>query len=262
MPYHLRFVWDGRPFDGRHVLVRCYHGLGDTLQFVRFLPALRRRVARLTLETQPELVPLLRDFPGIDRLVPFDVAAPLPPAQCCFEIMELAHALRLPPSAVPPPYLAVPDERAALRHWLGNAPTIGICTRGGAWDRSRWLPAEVLARVLPAGVRIVQLQSQPCGLATLNPHEPCTDVVRTAALVCAVDRVVTMDSMIAHLAGALGRPVCLLLKHGADWRWMDGRDDSPWYPSMRLFRQAAPGRWDEALSALARFLQDGGYTST
>ena len=132
-----------------------------------------------------------------------------------------------------------------------------VCCRGGAWDKQRWVPEARLARALPTGAGLVQLQPGTCeGLATLNPNEPCTDILRTAALVRAVDVVVTVDTMIAHLAGALGRPVCLLLKHRADWRWMDGRDDSPWYPSMRLFRQATPGRWDEPLAALAGFLQE------
>lgn len=253
LPYHLRFVWDGRSFDSKDVLVRCYHGLGDTLQFVRFLPALRRRSARVTLEVQAELLPLLRGFPGIDRLVPFDVDAPLPPAECCLEIMELWHALRLAPSAVPPPHLPVPYETVSVSDRL----SIGMCCRGGAWDRERWVPTGELARALPADAKIVQLQPGPCeGLQTLNPEESCTDILRTAALVCAVGVVVTVDTMIAHLAGALGRPVCLLLKHQADWRWMDARDDSPWYPSMRLFRQTAPGQWDEPLATLARFLQE------
>jgi hypothetical protein len=104
LPYHLRHVWDGRPFEGRDVLVRCYHGLGDTLQFLRYLASLRARAASVTLEAQPALLPLLGDY----QPVPFDVAAPSPPSACDIEIMELAHALRLPPDAVPPPYLSPP----------------------------------------------------------------------------------------------------------------------------------------------------------
>lgn len=262
LPYHLRFVWDGRPFDDRAVLVRCYHGLGDTLQFARFLPELRRRARHVTLEAQPELVPLLRGFPGVDRLIPFDVDAPLPPGECSFEIMELAHALRLAPWDVgAPPYLAAPDETVIVRRWVGDGMTIGLCCRGGAWDQERWVPEQAMARALPEEARIVQLQPFPFHGA-INPEELCADVIRTAALVSAVSVVVTVDSMVAHLAGVLGRPVALLLKHRADWRWMGGRDDSPWYPSMRLFRQALPGRWDEALAALTEYLRDWTQTST
>ena len=125
LPYHLRVIWDGRSFGGKDVLVRCYHGLGDTLQFVRFLPSLRLRAARVTLEVQAQLLPLLRGSPGIDRLRPFDVDAPLRPAECCLEIMELWHALRLPPLAAQPPYLPVPDETA----FLGDGLSIGVCCR-------------------------------------------------------------------------------------------------------------------------------------
>ena len=109
LPYHRRWVWDGRQFAGRHVLVRCYHGLGDTVQFARYLPALRRVAASLTVETQPELLALLATVAGPDRLIPFAVAAPAEPFECDIEIMELAHALRLPPGAALPPYIhAVP----------------------------------------------------------------------------------------------------------------------------------------------------------
>src|ERR1700712_52841 len=93
LPYHLRWVWDGRPFRNRHVLIRCYHGLGDTLQFARYLPRIRPLVASLTVEVQPELLPLLASVPGPDRLIPFDPAHPAPAAaDCDIEIMELAHA--------------------------------------------------------------------------------------------------------------------------------------------------------------------------
>ena len=244
LPYHLRWVWDGRPFDGRHVLVRCYHGLGDTLQFARYLPLLALRAASLTVETQPELVPLLRGLHGIDRLVPFDIASPAPPSECDLEIMELPFALRATPDAVPPPYLR--STAAVLR-----PGTVGLCWEAGAWDPERSIPSDAFA-LLTSGPSVTLLPS-PTGLNVLNPEGCPLDMPATAAIIAGLDLVVTVDTMVAHLAGALNRPTWLLLKHDADWRWMAGRSDSPWYPSMRLYRQPAPGDWK---SVMARVGED------
>ncbi len=237
LPYHRRWVWDGRPWRGRHVLVRCYHGLGDTLQFARFLPRLGAEVASLTVEVQPELLPLLATLAGAGRLVPFDPAAPRPPAECDIEIMELAHALRLPPT--PAPYLRVePAGGAAL----------GLCWEAGNWDNARSLPAALLGRLLRPGC--VSLLPRPTDQPVANPDGCPREIMGTAAMIAGLERVVTVDSMVAHLAGALGRPTWLLLKHEADWRWGEG-DRTPWYPSMRLFRQRAPGDWAAVVDEIA-----------
>ncbi|MBV8458107.1 MAG: hypothetical protein JO122_15990 [Acetobacteraceae bacterium] len=256
LPYHLRFVWDGRPFAGCDVLVRCYHGLGDTLQFARYIPLLRKRVARVTLQAQSELVPLLRSLPGVDRLMPFRVDQPLPPAECDIEVMELSHALRLPPETAPPPYLAVSEEKVReARQRLGAGLLIGLCGRCGGWNPGRSVPVEVLARAVPEGARLVKLERGACrGIGWVNPDDPLDGIMHSAALVCAVDLVVAADTMIAHLAGALGRPVFLLLQHRADWRWMEGRRDSPWYPRMRIYRQRGAGSWLEPLEEVRRDL--------
>lgn len=243
LPYHLRAVWDGRPFAGRHVLVRCYHGLGDTLMFARFLPALRRVAASVSLECQDSLVPLLRTADGIDRIWPFDPARPAPPAECTVEIMELAFALRARPDAVAPPYLRGPAP-APL-----PPGTLALCWRGGGWDPARDMPPALLAP-LAAGP-CVSLVPGPAPFPCLNPDGSPAAVLDTAALVAGAARVVTTDTMAAHLAGALGRPVSLLLKHDADWRWMTNRSDSPWYPTMRLYRQPAPGDWASVAAAVA-----------
>ena len=108
LPRHLQSIWDGRSIDGQRVLVRCYHGLGDTIQFLRFVPELRRRAASVTLEIQPRLADVLCANRVADRIVPFDADRPLPAAECDVEIMELSFALRAAPSDYPPPYLHVP----------------------------------------------------------------------------------------------------------------------------------------------------------
>ncbi len=252
LPYHLRHVWDGRAFDARDVLVRCYHGLGDTLQFARYLPALAARAASVTLEAQPELVALLRGLPGVRRLIAFDVAAPAPPAACDIEVMELAHALRLPPEAIAVPYLPAPLIAAAPPSRPG--PYIGLCARAGNWDPERSVPLSLLAAALPQGACPVRLQREDAdALDWANPDATLADIAETAALVGGVDLVITVDTMLAHLAGALGRPTWLLLKAEADWRWGIG-PRPPWYPSMRLYRQRRPGEWREPLAELARDL--------
>jgi hypothetical protein len=240
-PYHRRWVWDGRPLRGRHVLVRCYHGLGDTLQFVRFLPALRSRVASLTLEVQPALLPLLH---GPDRRTPFVLDAPSPPAECDIEIMELSHALRLPPAALPPPYLHAAPA-------VIEAGAIGLCWQSGGWNAARSIPPALLTPLL-AGRPAYSLQPAPCTLSVRNPGGCPPQIEATAALIAALGLVITVDTMVAHLAGALGRPVWLLLPHQADWRWGAGVH-TPWYPGMRLYRQPAPGDWN---SVIARITAD------
>lgn len=249
-PYHLRWVWDGRPLAGRRVLVRCYHGLGDTLQFCRYLPALRRVAAHVTLEVQPALLGVLAGLAGVDRLHGFDPARPLPPDECDIEVMELAHALRLAPE--PGAYLQAVARR-------GAAGRVGFCWQAGGWDPARSVPPALLAPLLRIpGLSPVSLQRGAAGCVGEDPLGGSMDVAAMAGLVAGLAAVVTVDTMIAHLAGALGRPVFLLLRHGADWRW--GRPGA-WYGSVRQYRQERPGDWHAAIRALggdlAGTLRDG-----
>ena len=250
-PYHERWVWDGRPFEGRRVLVRCYHGLGDTLQFCRFLPALRVRAAHVTVEAQGELLAVLRTVPGIDRLVAFDPACPLPPAECDLEIMELCHALRREPD--PAPYLRadpLPGGRGGL----------GLCWAAGGWNPARSIGAALLRPVAALG-RPVSLQRGPAAaeagvLGAADPLGGSLAVERTARLVAGLDAVVTVDTMVAHLAGALGRPAFVLLQHAPDWRWgSGGMNGCAWYSTVRTVRQPAPGDWPGAVAALLPAVQ-------
>jgi ADP-heptose:LPS heptosyltransferase len=250
LPYHLRWVWDGRPFEDRHVLVRCYHGLGDTIQFARYLPLLRRHAASVTLEVQPRLVCLFTDFPGVDRLIPFDPARPSPQSECDLEIMELAFALRTPPSKLPPPYLRSPP--AVLPRG-----TIGLCHEAGDWDRERCLAAADLLATCGAEPCLT-LVCGPTGLPVLNPEGCPFDIEATAMLVAGLDLVVTVDTFIAHLAGAMGKLVWLLLKHEPDWRWSPTTRRSDWYPTMRLYSQPASGDWNSVLAEVARDLAERG----
>lgn len=250
VPYHERWVWDGGPVEGRHVLVRCYHGLGDTLQYARFLPALRARAASVTVEAQPELLPL------VARLAPvtaFDPARPRASPGHDLEIMELSHALRLKPADVPACYLPLPPAGTPR-------DAIALCWQSGGWDPERSIPLDLLRAALPSG-RLISLQRGPAaeeaGDGFLNPCDDSPDITRTVALIAAARLVVTVDSMVAHLAGALGRPVLILLRHKADWRWGNA-DRTAWYPSARLLRQHRHGDWSGPLAELAALLRQAG----
>jgi hypothetical protein len=248
LPYHQRWIWDLRELDGRDVLVRCYHGLGDTIQFLRFLPELRRRAASVTLEIQPRLIPLLRDDPPADRIAPFDPAMPLPSAERDIEIMELSFALRTPPSACAPPYLDVAPASLPPR-------TVGICCLAGDWDESRTIPPDLLFPLCD-GRDCITLDPRPSPLAVRNPEGCPYDMAQTAALVAGTSLVITADTMIAHLAGAMDKPTWLLLKHEPDWRWAPVSGRSEWYPSMRLYSQPRPGAWAEVVQRVLRDLDE------
>ena len=241
-PYHERWVWDGRPLTGQAVVVRCYHGLGDTLQFARFLPALRARTAQLTLEVQPQLVDLLRGS-GADRVMPFDPAAPIA-AELDIEIMELQHALRALPGGIA--YLSASPMPSP------GAKT-GVCWQAGGWDPARSIPLDRLLPILPNGA--VSLQRGAVGLP--DPLDGAMDVLATARLIASLDRVITVDTMVAHLAGALGRRVHLLLRAQADWRWGRG-DRTPWYANTSIHRQQVEGDWKPAIASLAAALRAEG----
>ncbi|MEK7342252.1 MAG: glycosyltransferase family 9 protein [Pseudomonadota bacterium] len=252
LPYHLRWVWDGRAFDGRDCLVRCYHGLGDTVQFARFLPLLARRAASVVVEAPARLLGLLqRIAPAANvRFLPFDVVHPLPPSECDIEITELAFALRATPADAPWPYLSTP--RAILPHG-----TVGLCYAAGDWDGARGVPPALFAP-LCACSRCITLVPQATGLPVLNPRGCPFDMDATAALVAACDLVITVDTLIAHLAGAMGRPTWLLLKADPDWRWPVDSDATPWYPSMHIHAQRTAGDWREVMADVARDL--GAFT--
>ncbi|MGK6354991.1 glycosyltransferase family 9 protein [Sphingomonas sp. DT-207] len=249
LPYHLRWVWDGRSFDNRHVLVRCYHGLGDTLQFARFLPKLAERAASLTVEAQPRLIDLVTTVAEGIALVPFDVEHPLPASEVDIEITELDFALRATPRDAPPPYLRAP--RAVL-----PKGTIALCYGAGDWDGERCVPPALFAS-LCRHAPCVTLVPEPTGLDVLNPGGCPFDIGATAALVAGSELVITVDTMIAHLAGAMDKPVWLLLKADPDWRWAADRPGSPWYPSIRPYVQPRPGDWESVLASVERDLASG-----
>ncbi len=266
--------WDGGDLEGGTVLIWAEQGMGDAIQFARFAPMAAERGGRAALQCDRRLVPLLSTLAGaVDAIGPDEdpgeVRAHLP-------LMDLPRVFGAVHGAIPAPvpYLSAEPERAErwrARLGEGGRFRVGLCWRGNPNHREDWkrsMRLEDLAPILDVpGVDFLGLQIGGGEEAekTLPPTIPFTDPTRAydpsagafvedAAVLESLDLVITVDTAMAHLAGALGRPVWLLLSHVADWRWMTGRDDSPWYPTMRLFRQKERGDWSEVAARAARAL--------
>ena len=259
-------VWDGAGFEGRRVLVRCVHGLGDTIQFIRYASELKRVGAvSVVAQMHPELVELVSSVPGLDSAITW---GPRPPFDTEIEVMELPWAFRTPACGVPTgvPYLFPAQERTARRarrFGEGDSLRVALIWTSSTWDDTRSAPLDAFESVLAAvpGAAFYSLQHGPNHVEAARrawlcyEGEQSSDILDTAADLMNVDLLITVDTMAAHLAGALGRPVWVLLKHDADWRWMTARCDSPWYPTMRLFRQPRPGDWEIPLANVAAAIQ-------
>jgi hypothetical protein len=258
--------WSGAAFDDRHVLVRCNHGLGDTLQFIRFVPLLRERARRVTVMAQPELVPLLSNA-GVFGLIRNGWTEEPPPFDVEIEVMELAYAFRCTPATLPAHVPYLPPDRFRARAAASIAPRaealrVGLLWASSDWDTSRSIPIEMLAPLAAVqGARYFALQQGRRAddwRRAAFPIEPLSSATREitalAAAMLDLDLIVTVDAMVAHLAGALARPVWVLLQEHPDWRWMERRPDSPWYPTMRLFRQPRTGDWRSVAESVASSL--------
>jgi Flp pilus assembly protein TadD len=247
-------IWDGGDPDGRTILVHAEQGFGDTIQFARYLPLIARRGGAPVLACEPSLIPLLTTIPGA-RIV--SKLAPLPRYDAWIDQMSLPHVFGTTLETIPFPagYLGVDADRvAAHRAALPRTRCIGLAWMGNPLhrnDRRRTPPADAFQPLLALPdchfVSLVPNRRLP-GVA--DPARPLTDYSETAALVAALDLVVTVDTSIAHVAGAAGCPAWVLLPHAPDWRWPPGRNDTPWYNSPRLFRQPSPGDWRSVIAAV------------
>ncbi len=269
--------WDGRPFDGTLLLV-AEQGFGDTLQFCRLARPAAKRAQHVVLEVQPEMRTLVaRSFPDIDvvgRRLDFPAPASRPPHDRYAALLDLPALLGFTVADIPgtTPYLsadpaAVAAWRTRLHATEPKRRRIGLVwagsprpeDRGAAeTDRRRSLPLSSLAPLadLP-GLTFISLQTGRAAADVAGSRLPIhdisaqlTDFDETAAVIANLDLVLTVDTAVAHLAGALGRPVWVLSRTDHCWRWLTGRDDSPWYPTLRLFRQRRPGDWHETVAAV------------
>jgi tetratricopeptide (TPR) repeat protein len=216
--------WRGEDLAGKHILLVLEQGLGDQIQFARFIPQLQTRGAKVSYACSPSLVRLLRPL-GDMTPIP---GGNIPKADCWSQIFSLPQQLNLTVETIPgAPYVPRPSVPAT-----GG---VGVVVRGSAGhtnDRFRSLPPEAAKQILALG-------------RSLAPEDTgAQDFQDTAEIIAGLDLVISVDTAVAHLAGAMGKPVWILLPAvETDWRWLRGRTDSPWYPSARLYRQTTPGKW-------------------
>ncbi|MDR4499738.1 MAG: tetratricopeptide repeat protein [Candidatus Scalindua sp.] len=265
--------WDGSPLDGRSILVHSEQGLGDTIQFVRYLPMIQSQGGRVVFECYPSLYRLLRECAGIKTIVErvpsgglhetFDVHVPLMSLPGIF-----GTRLDTIPSLVP--YITA--EPVLVTEWQNRLDNNDFFKVGLVWagnphnirdsGRSCLLSNFACLAEIP-GVTFYALQKGTASLETLNPPEGMTivnldrelkDFADTAAVIASLDLVISVDTAVIHLAGAIGKTVWALLPFAPDWRWLLEREDSPWYPSMRLFRQTYPGDWEGVMQRVRQVL--------
>ena len=268
-------LWDGAPFTGKTILLHAEQGLGDTMQFIRYASIVKSHGGTVIVECPKPLLPLLECCLGIDQLIGH--GTDLPTFDFHSPLMSLPRILRTSVETIPAaiPYLVAKQEllelwRKRLNQFDGLK--IGICWQGNPryrGDGFRSMPLRYFAPLaLIPGVRLISLQK---GVGAEQLPEirgrlfPVTDIATdldeqsgafmdTAALMKNLDLVITSDTAVAHLAGALGVPVWVALPFAADWRWLLDRSDSPWYPTMRLFRQSVRGAWSDVFERMAAAL--------
>jgi hypothetical protein len=258
-PRHLQHIWRGEPLEGARVLVRCYHGLGDTLQFIRFAKPLRRIAREVSFWVQPELLRLAAGARGVDRVLPLNDGMPDVGYDVDIEIMELAFALRARREMIEDvPYLSGNCGTSRFERDPADLRIhIGLVWRAGDWDRRRSIDLPTLGAL--AGDRVQLHLLQPATkIAPFAANDlACADIADVAATISRLDLVLTVDTMMAHLAGALGVPVWTMLCRDCDWRWGDGAT-TPWYRTMRLFRQRTLNNWQPVIADIADELRSVG----
>jgi tetratricopeptide (TPR) repeat protein len=259
--------WD---ISGKTILLHGEQGLGDTIQFARFVTPVAQLGGKVILAVQRPLTALMASLEGVsvirgqgDPVPAFDAFCPLPSLPLAFKT-----TLATIPADVP--YLSASADRLAKWQPIMDAfprPRVGLLwTRGGSPSDRRSMPLRVLVPLLDLpDIQFVALQKElPDSEAALFQStgvpsflgERLADLADTAAIIAMLDLVITIDTSIAHVAGALGKPMWVLLPFSADWRWLRDRSDSPWYPTARLFRQAAPGDWHSVATQVAEALRE------
>jgi tetratricopeptide (TPR) repeat protein len=259
--------WDGGPLEGRTILLHAEQGFGDAIQFIRYLPLVARCGGKIIIECHPELQRLLQTAAADSPVVATGHTLPAFDLHCPFLSLPRLFGTNLTniPKDVPYLHANAADVEVWRKRLADQSASLKV---GLAWagrpthqnDRNRSLKLGTFAPLAQlAGVRFVSLQkgeaaaeakSPPEGMELLDAGPELKDFADTAALVAALDLVIAVDTSVVHLAGALGKPVWVLLPFAPDWRWLLNRDDSPWYPTMRLIRQQRRMEWEPVVASI------------
>jgi tetratricopeptide (TPR) repeat protein len=251
------------------VLLHAEQGFGDTIQFARYVPQLAASGANVILEVQPELTALLSRLEGAKTVIPHGALAPPYDVHC--PLGSLPLAFKTEPSNIPAPIPYLSADEAHLAKWsarLGARPRIAIAWSGNAShlnDRNRSMPFAKLAPLFSSPARFISIQrevrTEDENVLAAEPRvthigNVLNDFDDTAAVVALCDLVIAVDTAVVHLAGAMGRPVWVMLPFAPDWRWTLDGDSTPWYPTARLFRQTALGDWDSVIESVSAALRE------
>ncbi len=253
--------WDGSPVDGKTLLVYSEQGFGDVLQFCRYVPILAAQGARIIFAVPPQLKRLLVGFDGVSELI--TSLRPMPRYDFHVPLLSVPRLMGIAIDRVPAkvPYLKAPVSTTPLPAPLGTRLKVGIVWAGSPQhsnDRNRSLTLEemlplasvpgVVLYSLQAGPRVGDMAKVAHSALVRDLSRHLSDFADTASVIANLDLVICADTAVAHLAGALGKPVWVMMPFAPDWRWLIGREDTPWYPTMRLMRQSEPGRWDDVVA--------------
>ena len=258
--------WRGEDLNGKTLLLLAEQGFGDLFQFCRFAPVLAQRGARVIVQERQQTLALLKSLAGVERLVSTRELAPAPDFH--IPLAGVMRVLGMRADSIPAsiPYLAADPARVSA--WKQRLPAAKRKRIGIAWSgvtryaAQRWrsLDETSLQSLIATDADFVSLQLEPNALLEANgvPQfgAAVADFAELAALIESMDHVISIDTGIAHLAGALGKPLWIMLPYRADWRWMRDREDTPWYPQARLFRQTRPGDWSDVIARVHAALQE------
>jgi tetratricopeptide (TPR) repeat protein len=253
--------WEGEALENRRILLHVEQGLGDMFQMARYVPLVAERGGRVILECFPALLNFMKGIAGAEQVVAAGEALPEYDVRCSLMSLPFLFGTRL--ETIPPPVVLSGPPAESVERWGARIEVDGRYRVGLSWagsalhhnDRNRSIALEQLGELLRTeGVRFFSLQkggpsaqisAVPAARGMIDFAADLTDFDQTAALVKNLDLVITVDTAVAHVAATLGKPVWVLLPFAPDWRWMLGRSDTPWYPTMRLFRQVSRGNWSE-----------------
>ncbi|MGA9378937.1 MAG: tetratricopeptide repeat protein [Phormidium sp.] len=263
-------IWDGSNIAGKTILLQAEQGMGDMIQFIRYLPELLKLGCEVIFECHPPLVSLMKNIAGVKKVVA--IGDILPEFDVYIPLLSLPLILGTTIETIPAkiPYLKpLESVRVKLETPVGNSCKVGLVWAGNPKNSNDRKRSSSLKYFLPIlnipNMAFYSLQKEPksAEIKELSPlvnlvdlSSTINDFADTAAVISQLDLIITVDTAVAHLAGALGKPVWVLLCYNADWRWMSEREDSPWYPTVRLFRQNRRGDWQEVMERVSEALQE------